>query len=336
MSLTTPVFLRPLLARPVAILGAGACGRGLTALLEKLGVVESQVYDQASDAAFDFTLDAAARSGLVIFSSDFRADHPWLMTARAAGCECIGELDFAALFWRGQVIAVAGSEGRETLVEFLTFALRTNGFEASAVCDRRYPFAQLVAEWGGGSLAAAEKIAVCEVNPGQAGTLRHFRADATLWTSFSEADLDGHSNPAACFAANWTLVACTAPGGFVAGSSVQVFASRWHLPLPARAAVATVAQPADPLLADTLFATNPLRESFVLAAAWWRAAGFQPGELYAAARTFRLAHKRPSPEGETAGAARGLNSKAADFLNSDASHGNSAPLHVTTLANRPY
>ena len=336
MSLTTPIFLRPLLARPVAILGAGACGRGLAALLDKLGVIESQVYDQAHGTAFDFNTDAAARCGLVIFSSDFRSDHPWLATARAAGCECMGELDFAALFWRGQVIAVAGSEGRETLVDFLTFALRTNGFEASAVCDRRYPLAQLVADCGGGSLAAAEKIAVCEVNPSQAGTLRHFRADATLWTSFSEADSDGYSNPAACFAANWTLVACTAPGGFVAGSSVQVFASRWHLPLPARAAVATVAQPADPLLADTLFATYPMRESFVLAAAWWMAAGFQPGELYAAARTFRLARKCPGSDVETVGTARGLNSKTTDCLSADASPGNSTALHAVTLLNRPY
>jgi UDP-N-acetylmuramoylalanine--D-glutamate ligase len=336
MSLTTPVFLRPLLARPVAILGAGACGRGLTALLDKLGVVETQVYDQAHGTAFDFNVDAAARCGLVIFSSDFRSDHPWLMTARATGCECMGELDFAALFWRGQVIAVAGSEGRETLVEFLTFALRSNGFEASAVCDRGYSFAQLVADCGGGSLAAAEKIAVCEVNSSQAGTLRHFRADATLWTNYSETDFDGYSNPAACFAANWTLVACTAPGGFVAGSSVQVFASRWHLPLPARAAVATVAQPADPRLAETVFATYPMRESFVLAAAWWGAAGFQPGELYAAARTFRVARKCPSSEVETAETARGLNSKIADFLSADASPANSSALHATTLLNRSY
>ena len=100
--------------------------------------------------------------------------------------------------------------------------------------------------------------------------------------------------------------------------------------------MATVAQPADPLLADTLFATYPMRESFVLAAAWWVAAGFQPGELYAAARTFRLARKCPGSDVETVGTARGLNSKTTDFLSADASPGNSTALHAVTLLNRLY
>jgi UDP-N-acetylmuramoylalanine--D-glutamate ligase len=313
MSLPIPPFLRPLFARPVAILGGGIVGRGLHALLARINAADSFIYDPDPAQGIEFTPAAAAGHALVVFSPEFAPDHPWLRNARAAGCECMGELDFAALFWRGQIVAVTGNHGRTLLAEFLTHGLRSNGFAARRSSPQRYPLSQLVAERGGGSLAVAEEIAVCEVSSAQAGTLRHLRVDATLWT-----DVAGESDTflverSADFSAKWTLVACTAPGGFFAGSSVQVNAARFGRPFPVQAAVATAQPSADSRLADSIFANGPQRESFMLAAAWWHAVGLSADDLYAAARTFRPDSGRRNDTGdvkpellEVAGSGAGL------------------------------
>ena len=287
MSLPIPSFLRPLFARPVAILGGGIVGRGLHALLTRINAADSFIYDPELSLGIDFTPAAAAGHALVVFSPDFAPDHPWLLNARAAGCECMGELDFASLFWRGQIVAVTGNHGRSMLSEFLTHGLRSNGFAARRSCFRRYPLSQLVAERGGGSLAVAEEIAVCEVSSAQAGTLRHLRVDATLWTGVANESDNFMIERSADFSAKWTLVACTAPGGFFADSSVQVSAARFGRPFPVQAAVATAQPSADCRLTDSIFATGPQRENFMLAAAWWRAVGLSADDLCAAARTFR-------------------------------------------------
>jgi UDP-N-acetylmuramoylalanine--D-glutamate ligase len=303
MSLPIPSFLRPLLARPVAILGGGIVGRGLHALLARINAANYFIYGPERSQGIEFTPAAAAGHALVVYSPEFAPDHPWLLNARAAGCECMGELEFASLFWRGQIVAVTGNHGRTLLSEFLTHALRSNGFSARRSCPGQYPLSQLVAERGGGSLAVAEEIAVCEVSAAQAGALRHLRVDATLWTDVAN-ESDGFAvERSADFSAKWTLVACTAPGGFFAGSSVQVSAARFGRPFPVQAAVATVQPSADSRLADSIFATGPQRESFMLAAAWWRAVGLSADDLCAAVRTFR---PDPGRVGDAGGGRFGL------------------------------
>ena len=54
----------------------------------------------------DFTAVDAARYALVVFSSGFAPEHPWLVAARAVGCTYLGELDFAAPFWPGRIVAI--------------------------------------------------------------------------------------------------------------------------------------------------------------------------------------------------------------------------------------
>lgn len=219
MSLSIPPLLQPLLARPVAILGAGVTGDGLRALLDGLGVA-SEVYD-AKGA--EFTSRAATAHALAIHSPGFPPEHPWLARARAAGVEVMPELDFAALLWRGRVIAITGTNGKTTLTEFLTHALRSIGRPAFATGNIGYSFARLVAETGGG---AKDAWAVCEVSSFQAERLRHFEAQATLWTNFAEDHLERHPGLESYFSAKWNLVARTLPGGLLAGTSVERFARK--------------------------------------------------------------------------------------------------------------
>lgn len=325
MSLSAPPALQSLLTTPVAIFGGGVSGVGVCALLADLGA-QSVIYDAKGTA---FTERIARNHRLVVFSPGFPPEHPWLRIARDAGCECQGELDFASQFWRGRLIAVTGTNGKTTLTEFLTHALRSIGWQAYATGNVGYPLAQLVADTAGGT---SESIAVCEVSSFQAETMRLFQADATLWTNFAEDHLERHPGLESYFAAKWKLVTRTrertgerhrrgATGAAAApqpavflGTSVQRHAMKFNRPLPAEAGVATEGQGADPRLEGTVFAEYPQRENFLMAAAWWQSAGALPVEqLVDAARTFVLGRHRLARVGDRERVLYWNDSKATNF-----------------------
>ena len=303
-----PPNIAALLARPVAVFGAGVSGRGVLELLAKIGGV-GQVYDEHGAASENaFTPEHASRHGLVVFSPGFVPHHPWLETARAADCLCLGELDFASLFWRGQLLAVTGTNGKTTLTEFLTHALILAGRPAHQAGNVGYSLSRFVVE----QIGRAE-IAVCEVSSFQAETLEHLRPTATLWTNFAEDHLERHPGMDAYFAAKARLVERTDPGAVFAGSSVQAHAARSGRALPTSAGVDTLDQPADPRLAGTVFAGYPQRENFLLAAAWWKRAGFPEETLYAAAGSFQLGEHRLGKVRERQGVTFWNDSKATNF-----------------------
>jgi|UniRef100_UPI00404A1760 UDP-N-acetylmuramoylalanine--D-glutamate ligase len=322
MPLTTPSSLLKALTQPVAIFGAGLSGQGAEALLLMLGV-PSVIYDQKG---LEFTTMGATQHQLVVFSPGFPADHPWLVDACASGLECMGELDFAALFWRGRVIAITGTNGKTTLTEFITHALLHVCEPAHAMGNIGRPFTRLVADTAGGSEA---DIAICEVSSFQAETIQRFRAEAVLWTNFGEDHLDRHPNMESYFNAKWCLVTRTAENKVFAGTSVNRFAKKTNYQLPVAAWIDTEDQPADPQLSQTVFAAYPQRENFLLAAAWWRHTGRDLGKLYEAAQTFRLGRHRMTRVTEIEGVTYWNDSKATNFhAVESALLGFDAPVHL--------
>ena len=309
MSLTCPDFLKSALARPVAIFGGGVSGNGVEALLAAIGA-DGKVYDSREEKGAEFSSAAAKLHSLVVYSPGFAADHPWLKRARAAGALCLGELDFASLFWRGQLIAITGTNGKTTLTELITHALGGIGRDAHATGNIGAPFSRLVAEKRGG---AKDMFAICEVSSFQAETLQHFRADATLWTNFAEDHLERHPGLESYFGAKWNLIMRTAPGAVYIGSSVQRYARKFDRPTHSVNAVPTENQPHDPTVARTPFADYPQRENFLLAQAWWRANGFAEAALAEAARTFQLGRHRLATVGVHDGITFWNDSKATNF-----------------------
>lgn len=309
--LRPPDFIRSLLARPVAVLGAGVSGRALTNLVRELGA-EVALYDAsgADGAGKTFAAADAERHGLVLFSPGFAPTHPWLSLARTCGALCLGELDFAALFWRGSIVAITGTNGKTTTTEFLTHALSAAGRDATATGNIGFPLSQLVVDRGGGG---PESIAVCEASSFQAETFRHFRADSVIWTNFAEDHLERHGTMESYFAAKWRLLERCIGGHVHVGSSVRRHAELFGQTLPAEACVSTEGEPGDILLQGTLFADYPQRENFLLVAAWWRAAGLRESILYSAARTFAPARHRLERVGEALGAVWWNDSKATNF-----------------------
>jgi len=303
-----PASFTALLARPVAVLGAGVSGQGVLALLAASGS-RGVLYDEkAADAERNFTAAVAAGHSLVVYSPGFAPEHPWLAVARAAGCTCEGELDFASVFWRGDVVAITGTNGKTTLTEFLVHALNAAGRRAGATGNVGYPFSRFVVEQ-----TDRVDVAVCEVSSFQAETLQYLRPTATLWTNFAEDHLERHPGLAAYFSAKWRLVERTPPSAVRLGSSVHQSAlvSGRNLPDPAR--LVTAGRSPDVRLAGTAFAGYPQHENFLLAAAWWQLAGLPESALYAAAQTFQLGQHRLSRVGEKRGVTFWNDSKATNF-----------------------
>lgn len=310
MSFFIPEPIKQHLAQPVAVFGGGVSGRAVLALLGKLEVKGVLFDEKQLEARREFTDADAAQHRMVIFSPGFVPTHPWLERARRLGCLCLGELDFASLCWRGTVLAITGTNGKTTLTEFLTEALRSVKRDARATGNVGYPFTALVAEKGGGVF---DDIAVCEVSSFQAEAFVHFRADAAIWTNFAEDHLERHPGMESYFEAKWRLFDRTLGGVMFAGSSVQRFATTYGRALPAEACIATENQPADVLLGGTPFEYYPQRENFLLAAAWWHRAGLPEMALYAAAQNFRIGRHRLGRVGEIDGVVYWNDSKATNF-----------------------
>ena len=324
-AVSPPGLLAPLLRRPVAIFGGGVSGQAAGDLLDCLGA-SSEVFDEKAGAGASqrFECSQARQHRLVVFSPGFTADHAWLQTAREAGCTCMGELDFASLFWRGRLVAITGTNGKTTLTEFLAHALCAGGEAAFAVGNVGFPFSRLPLR-----TQAADAVAVCEVSSFQAETLRHFRADATLWTNFAEDHLERHRGLEDYFSAKWNLVDHTCAGPVFAGSSVQRFAGEFGRCLPPEACIATEGAAPDARLGGTPFALYPYRENFLLALAWWRHTGRPEDALYEAARSFRPGRHRLALAGEFRGVSFWNDSKATNFHAVEAALTTfSAPVHL--------
>ncbi len=326
MPLTIPPQIKTLLAQPVAVFGGGVSGQAVLNLLARLGA-HGVIFDEKQPGARTiFTAEDARAHRLVVFSPGFRPEHPWFWYTRAAECVCLGEVDFASLFWRGKVVAITGTNGKTTLTEFITHALIYIGRDARATGNIGHPFTQLVLETDGGVF---DDIAVVEVSSFQAESFRHFRADSALWTNFAEDHLERHPGMAAYFEAKWHLLDRTVGGDFFVGSSVQTHAEKFGHGLPPEACVATENQPADVLLRGTVFEHYPQRENFILAAAWWQRAGLPEGDLYTSAHSFRLGRHRLAQIAEHRGVTYWNDSKATNFHATEAAlSGFVEPVHL--------
>lgn len=265
-------------AGPVAILGAGLSGRAVAALLRDKGIA----YDLFDEKAELFTAKAAKKGGLVVYSPSFASDHPWRVLAEQMGCLCVGELDFAAAFWRGPVIAVTGTNGKSSTVQLLTDAFNAAGRPAAALGNIGEPFSAAASLPEG-------TIAVVEVSSFQAEGLSIFQPSAVLWTNFSEDHLNRHSTLEAYFKAKWKLVERLGESGIGwMGPSVAAAAALYGALLPNKTRIVDYAAfKADASLQGTLFDRPPQLENYALVEHFWKAEGLPTEALVQAARNFR-------------------------------------------------
>lgn len=281
-----PDILLRRLARPAAILGGGVSGRAVADALTAAGKA-SVTYDERGAHA-TFSAAEAAWHDLVVISPGFPQAHPWLLAARRAGCLCLGELDFGALLWDGPAIAVTGTNGKTTLVDFLAFAHKRAGQNAVACGNVGLP---LTAVAIGSSVAGL--LPVVEVSSFQAEDIRHFSPEAVIWTNFDEDHLDRHGDLESYFRAKHKLVErLLSAGPLVIGVSVAEYAERFGIQLPPDVILARREDVEGAVPAGSPFDTWPQRENWALASAYWKARGLPLAALEEAARIFRLSPHR--------------------------------------------
>ncbi|MDR3229166.1 MAG: UDP-N-acetylmuramoyl-L-alanine--D-glutamate ligase [Puniceicoccales bacterium] len=307
--MNTPQSIAARLAKPVAIFGTGVSGLAAARLVESAGGVPT-LYDErgSGDICRSFGADEAARHELAIYSPGFPQRHPWLLAARRAGVLCLGELDFASLFWKSPIVAVTGTNGKTTLTEFLVFAHKRAGREAVATGNIGYPLSRIF-ELGGNRMP----LPVCEVSSFQSEDLRHFAPTALLWTNFAEDHLNRHGDLETYFRAKYKLVERLAGRRLIVGESVAEFAKKFGLPLPAFTEVATRAEVAGKTPPDSVFATFPQRENYALARRYWLAEGLPERALEEAAQVFAPAGHRLEKVAVCDGVTYWDDSKATNF-----------------------
>jgi len=306
-----PEIIRQHTRRPVAVFGMGVSGKAVLSCLANHGV-RCVSYDEKPDSVFGvrhiFGDREALLHDLVVYSPGFTQDHPWLKAARAANVLCLGEMDFAALFWHGVILAVTGTNGKTTLTDFLAAAVRRNGGEAVAVGNIGQPLS-CVPELS----ESKGSVAVCEVSSFQAEGLHYFRPQAVLWTNFEEDHLDRYPDMKTYFAAKWNLVERLGRPRLIIGEQVEQWAHKLGYILPSFAQVVRRSEGAHLIPPESFFTTYPQQENYLIARAYWLSEGLPVSVLEETARRFSLRKHRLAKVADIDGTAFWNDSKGTNF-----------------------
>jgi UDP-N-acetylmuramoylalanine--D-glutamate ligase len=123
---------------------------------------------------------------LIVVSPGVPVDAPPLVQARALGETVIGEIELAALFLPGPVIAITGSNGKTTTTALTGEIMTTAGFPALVGGNIGTPAISLV------DRAMPETVIVLEVSSFQLETIQTFRPKVAVVLNVTPDHLDRH------------------------------------------------------------------------------------------------------------------------------------------------
>src|SRR6476660_7299199 len=128
---------------------------------------------------------------LIVVSPGVPVDAPPLVQARALGETVIGEIELAAQFFPGTIIAITGSNGKTTTTTLAGEIIATGGFPTIVGGNIGTPAISLVEG------ATSETIAVLEVSSFQLETIQTFRPKVAVVLNVTPDHLDRHRTFAA-------------------------------------------------------------------------------------------------------------------------------------------
>src|ERR1700691_379682 len=129
---------------------------------------------------------------LIVVSPGVPTDAPPLVQARALGENVIGEIELAAQFFPGRIIAITGSNGKTTTTTLAGEIVAAGGYSTAVGGNIGTPAISLVEG------ATADTIAVLEVSSFQLETIQTFRPQIAVVLNVTPDHLDRHRT----FAAN--------------------------------------------------------------------------------------------------------------------------------------
>ena len=132
----------------VVILGAGISGKGAAELLSCQGASEIHLLGRASEGVTDGEGPLAEkyleRAHLLIKSPGIPWEHSLVQKASLSGIDVVGEADFACSFIKTPLIAVTGTNGKTTTVNWLEEAFRRAGVRVACGGNVGTPVSELV------------------------------------------------------------------------------------------------------------------------------------------------------------------------------------------------
>jgi UDP-N-acetylmuramoylalanine--D-glutamate ligase len=128
---------------------------------------------------------------LIVVSPGVPVDAPPLVQARALGEKVIGEIELAAEFFPGKIVAITGSNGKTTTTTLAGEILAAGGLSTVVGGNIGTPAISLVER------ASAETTAVLEVSSFQLETIQTFRARIAVVLNVTPDHLDRHRSFAA-------------------------------------------------------------------------------------------------------------------------------------------
>jgi UDP-N-acetylmuramoylalanine--D-glutamate ligase len=123
---------------------------------------------------------------LIVVSPGIPVDAPLLMQARSLGGEVIGEIELAAQFLPGPIVAITGSNGKTTTTTLTGEILMAGGLPTLVGGNIGTPAISLVAR------AKPETVIVLEVSSFQLETIRSFHPKVALVLNVTPDHLDRH------------------------------------------------------------------------------------------------------------------------------------------------
>ncbi len=128
---------------------------------------------------------------LIVVSPGVPTDSPPLVQARALGENVIGEVELAAQFFPGRIVAITGSNGKTTTTTLTGEIIASAGYRTAVGGNIGTPAISLV------EAATADTIAVLEVSSFQLETIQTFRPQVAVVLNVTPDHLDRHRTFAA-------------------------------------------------------------------------------------------------------------------------------------------
>ena len=123
---------------------------------------------------------------LIVVSPGIPLDAPALVQARALGGSVIGEIELAARFLRGPIVAITGSNGKTTTTTLTGEIMTAGGFPALVGGNIGTPAIALAER------ATPESVIVLEVSSFQLETIHSFRPKVAVILNITPDHLDRH------------------------------------------------------------------------------------------------------------------------------------------------
>ncbi len=183
--------------RKVTVLGLGRSGIAACRLLKHEGAHvfgsdagKPALHDTGFAREVGGHTDRIYDADLIVVSPGIPVTHPVLEKAKSQGIEIIGEIELAAQYFEGMLIAVTGTNGKTTTAALIKAMLDEGGIESALGGNIApgVPLSQVVLTAGNNT------VVVAEISTFQLETIKTFRPHIGIITNISPDHLDRHKD----------------------------------------------------------------------------------------------------------------------------------------------